>query len=216
MKQKIQYGSDAMRQLSDRLPTIKQRLNAEFRLEYEPDQVYRIKPFTLVSPDLKTDDLKKRERYAVRPYVNALHAEYNGMNPFEVEVAAALDKLGQSWCRNPSRTGYSIPIPVLGEGTTNFYPDFLLWGKKCLWAIDPKGAHLLTDAIYTKLLGVSDVEGLPTKIRVALISEGQYILGPNDRPQKQGTDGCTLIWKENGIVKFKHFPSPVQLVASLK
>lgn len=214
MKQKLQYGSKAMAQLNSRMKTVQQRLNAEYRLVREYDKEYEVGPFNLVTPDLKTDDAAKREKYRVRPYAHALHAEYNGMNPFEVEVAQALDGLGQPWCRNPVR-GYGIPIAELGAGTTVFYPDFLLWGKKCLWAIDPKGAHLLGDAIYKKLLDVSDIEDLPTKIRTALITEGHYTLGAGDRPNKQGKDGCTLIWKEGGRVRDKHFPSPQALVKSL-
>jgi len=114
-------------------------------------------------PDLQTDDFAKRERYRVRQFSNGMHREYNGLNSFEVEVAEALDTLGMQWCRNPAKTGYGIPIPVIGEGTSNFYPDFLLWSDKCLWAIDPKGAHLVNDAIHTKLMGVSDVDDLPLK-----------------------------------------------------
>lgn len=95
MKQKLQYGSKAMIQLNSRMKTVQQRLNAEYRLVREYDKVYEVGPFNLVTPDLKTDDAAKRDKYEVRQYANALHAEYNGLNPFEVEVAQALDGLGQ-------------------------------------------------------------------------------------------------------------------------
>lgn len=216
MRQKMQFGSPAMEMLNRNLADIQQRLNAEARLEYEQDLEWQIKPFNLVSPDLQTTDAAKRERYRVRRFQNALHEEYNGLNPFEVLVAQALDSLGRDWCRNPSRTGYSIPIPEIGEGTANFYPDFLLWGAKELWAIDPKGAHLANDAIRNKMMGVCDVDDLPLKIRVALVLQGQYVLGADDRPMPRGKNGCTLIVKRSGIVKAKPFASPSLLVADLK
>lgn len=216
LKQKMQFGSLAMQTLNRNLTAIQKQLNDEFRLEYEPDQVYEVKPFNLVSPNLETDNLAKREHYRVRSFNNGLHSEYNGLNSFEVQIAEALDTLGMQWCRNPSKIGYGIPIPEIGEGTSCFYPDFLLWSKKCLWAIDPKGAHLVNDAIHTKLMGVSDVDDLPLKIRVALVLEGEYILGANERPQKQSKFGCTLIFKRNVGVRAKHFPSPKLLVLDLK
>ena len=194
LKQKMQYGSPAMQAINQSLDAIRQELNGLFRLEYEPDDPYELGSFNLVAPDLKTDDETKRERYRVRQYQHALHAQYNGLNSFEVKVAEALDTLGLDWCRNPSKTGYYIPIAELGEGTTKFYPDFLLWTPKCLWVIDPKGPHITNDAIHNKLLGVSDVDGMPIKVRVALTLQGRYVLGPNNRPQKQSSDGYTLIF----------------------
>lgn len=82
------------------------------------------------------------------------------MNAFEVRIAEALDKLDLKWCRNPSKVGYSIPIPEIGLGTTNFYPDFLLWSNKCLLAIDPKGEHLLNDAFILSYLELQILKAL--------------------------------------------------------
>lgn len=216
LRQTMQLGSFAMETLNRNLADIVRQLNDELRLEYEPDQEYEVKLFNLVSPDLQTDDTAKRERYRVRRYENALHSEYNSLNPFEVRVAEALDDLGLEWCRNPAKTGYGIPIPEIGQGTTNFYPDFLLWTPTTLWAIDPKGAHLANDAIRNKLLGVSDVDGLPLKIRVALVLEGEYELGADNRPQPRSKNGCTLIQKRNVGVRAKSFPSPNELVRALR
>lgn len=216
MKQKLQFGSIAMATLNQNLGVIRRRLNDELHLVYEPDSEFWVKPFNLVSPNLHTDDPAKRERYRTRKFVKSLHLEYNGFNPFEVQIAEALDKSSLRWCRNPSKTGYGIPIPEVGEGTVNFYPDFLAWAQKCIWAIDPKGAHLVNDAIYKKILGVSDVEGLPQKIRVALVLQGQYELTAQDRPQQQSKLGCTLITKSNVGIRAKQFQSAADLVAQLK
>lgn len=216
MKQKMQMGSSAMNTLNTSLLTIVKQLNDEFLLEYEYDSKYELKPFNLVSPDLQTDDELKRERYRVRTFANALHEEYNGLNPFEVKLAEALDTLGLDWCRNPSKTGYGIPIPEVGEGTTNFFPDFLLWSGKCLWAIDPKGAHLLNDAIRTKLMGVSDVDDMPLKIRVAFVVEGKWELGVENRPKQVSKDGCTLILKQSTGPRAKPFNFIADLVKEFK
>ncbi|WP_375416382.1 hypothetical protein [uncultured Hymenobacter sp.] len=216
LKQKMQYGSRAMLTINRNLSLVEQELNGYFRLEYEPDDPYELKPFNLVAPNLAVDDTAKRAKYQVRTYQNALHAEYNGLNRFEVLVADALDNLGLDWCRNPAQTGYYIPIAEIGEGTTKFFPDFLLWTKKCLWAIDPKGPHITNDAIHNKLLGVSDVDGMPLKVRVALILEGRYVLGHNYRPHRQGSDGYTLIIKEGGMPRSNRYDSLDSLVAALK
>ncbi|MBT2559564.1 DEAD/DEAH box helicase family protein [Hymenobacter sp. ISL-91] len=215
MRQRMHYGSEAMRILHDALPDIERKLNTEFRLEREYDKDYTVGDFVMSSPNLQTDDQIRRDRYAVRPYVNALHAEYNGLNKFEAAVAEALDKLGNDWCRNPVKTGYGIPIPKLGEGTTDFYPDFLLWGKKnTVWAIDPKGKHLLQDAIQIKLHGLADIAGMPQRIRVALIVEGNYD-SDGRNVTRRGKVGCSLIWKDNSEIKAKPFESPGPLVAYL-
>ena len=216
MKQKLQFGSVAMTTLNQNLSTIRRRLNDELHLVYEPDSEFIVKPFNLVSPNLHTDDPVKRERYKVRKFVRGLHDEYNGLNPFEVQIAEALDISTMNWCRNPSKTGYGIPIPEVGEGTVNFYPDFLAWASNCLWGIDPKGAHLINDAIYKKILGVSDVDGLPYKIRIALVLQGQYDLSAQDRPQQQSKLGCTLITKTNVGIRAKQFSTPKELVAQLR
>lgn len=204
MRQPIQFGSDAMRQLDRRIPTIRQRLNDVFRL-YSINQkygTYIVPAFNLVSPDLVSNNPSAQDRYKVRNYHNAVHAEYNGLNPFEVKVADALDLLGYVWCRNPStRYGYGIPITELGAESDTFYPDFLLWTEKIIWAIDPKGKHLAQEAVTRKLIDMSGVEGLSIPIKIALILEGQYTLNANNAPVKEGKDGYTLIRKTSAGVR---------------
>jgi type III restriction enzyme len=215
LKQVLHFGSDAMLQLNEIIINIQQKLNDEFRLEYEADEEYVIPDFTLSAPDLKSDDPVKRERYKVRKFKNSLHSEYNGLNTFEVLIANAIDQLELVWCRNPARVGYGIPIPEIGAGSSTFYPDFLVWSKKCLWAIDPKGAHLLSDAMRTKLLGVSAVDDMPIKIRVAFISLGSWVL-KNDRPSKNSDNGFTLMLRESVGFKAITYATLTELVRSLK
>ena len=202
LKQRMHFGSSAMETMNRNLSRIVQQLNNEFHLEYELDQVYEVKPFSLVAPDLATDNVKMHDYYRVRTFRNALHPEYNGLNPIEVAVAEQLDTLNMLWCRNPSKTGYSIPIPELGEGTANFYPDFLLWTPKCLWAIDPKGVHLANDAIRNKLLSLDGITDLPLRIRFAFVVKGKQEL--EDGHLKPGVkDGYTLVTRRNGKTSAK-------------
>ncbi|WP_230289321.1 DEAD/DEAH box helicase family protein [Deinococcus sp. 14RED07] len=218
LRQSIQYGSPAMQTINTNIQIIVKQLNDAFTLERDLDQTYTIKPFSLVAPDLQTDDPKKRERYKVRVYQNALHDEYNGLNPFEVSVATELDKLGGKWCRNPSRTGYSIPVPVIGSGTSSFFPDFLYWSpvKNTIWAIDPKGSFLATDAIRDKLLQVSLIENMPVKIKVALILEDRYEIGVAGRLQRMNTGGYTLVAQKPTGIKALPFASLNLLMKEFK
>ncbi|WP_174412454.1 DEAD/DEAH box helicase family protein, partial [Enterobacter hormaechei] len=87
MKQRMQFGSDAMLQINNNLSNIIRLLNNEFHLEYEYDDIYVVKSFNLVSPDYQYEDLNKRNRYKVNSFKNALHSEYNGLNKFELEIA---------------------------------------------------------------------------------------------------------------------------------
>ena len=141
MKQPMQFGSDAMLNLTKVVPQIKECLNQKFLLRgLGRHGIYTVKPFKLVSPDVEGGTEAYREKYKVRRFKHSLHAEYNGFNPFELRVAEALDGLSKPWCRNPvGRDGYKIPIQELGSDTIWFYPDFLLWSKQSqVWAIDPK------------------------------------------------------------------------------
>jgi type III restriction enzyme len=101
---------------------------------------------------------------------NGLHARYSGFNRFELEFARAVDKTGNTWHRNPSSGGFSIPL--LSEGDTkSFYPDFLVWKGGYVYCLDTKGSHLLTDAVARKLFDIQD--NGKTKVYVRFISEGK-------------------------------------------
>ena len=193
MKQPMQYGSEAMASLENVIPLMRDRLNGEFRLFCRGRHgVYHVKPFKLVSPDITGVSEINREKYKVRRYANALHADYNGLNSFEVRMADALDALGNTWCRNPVKD-YGIPIAELGADTVWFYPDFLLWTDKEIWAIDPKGKHLAEAAVTQKLLDMTGIEGLDIPIRVALVLEGSYVINPQGTFSRNNKEGFTLI-----------------------
>lgn len=216
MAQKMQYGSEAMEMMANQIQPMRDRLNSEFRLGSRGRHgAYTIKPFNLVSPDITgvTDAL--REKYRVRHYTNAVHEAYNGLNPFEVQVASALDTLGLDWCRNP-QTGYGIPIAELGADVQNFYPDFLLWTNDAVWALDPKGAHLKEAAAQRKLFDVTDVAGVTTPVRVALILQGNWTVSSDGNwSSSNKKDGFTLARRLSGNVKAQPFANLNALARSI-
>ena len=127
-------------------------------------------------------------------FKNSLHKAYDDLNPFEVSFASALDKIGCEWCRNVARVGYGIPLITLGL-TKNFYPDFLIWTNQTVFAIDTKGAHLLSEAVARKLLRIDAPSKSSVRIRVRLVSEGRW----NSAAERVDDDGYT-VWgvKDDG------------------
>ena len=179
--------------------------------------VFTVKPFKLVSPDIDGGTEAYREKYKVRAFKYSLHAEYNGFNPFELKVAEALDGLKKPWCRNPvGKDGYKIPIQELGSDTIWFYPDFLLWSKQNeVWAIDPKGKHLVESAVTHKLLDLGSMKNIAPTIRVGFILEGSYSIDQQGVFSKNGRDGVTLVRKPGTKPKAVSFNSLQALVKEL-
>ncbi|WP_147410815.1 hypothetical protein [endosymbiont GvMRE of Glomus versiforme] len=93
------------------------------------------------------------------------------LNKLESEFAQELDKFPIKWCRNPSRSGYAIPLITRGS-TQNFYPDFLVWHKNNIVAIDTSGEHLIKDKTDRKLLNI--LSSNKSQIFVCFISQGKW------------------------------------------
>jgi type III restriction enzyme len=122
------------------------------------------------------------------PFTNSLHGSYSGLNKtLELPFAEALDKVGVTWCRNPPRSGFGIPL--LSPGQSNaFYPDFLAWKGKNIFALDTKGEHILESELGRKLLAVEPNPKAKAKLLVRLISKGHW----DDHPQRVSADGFTV------------------------
>jgi type III restriction enzyme len=105
-------------------------------------------------------------------FTHALHRGYSGLNTFERRFAEALDKTRRVWCRNPSMSGFGIPLLDRGE-TQTFHPDFLIWADKNVIAIDTKGDHLITRDAVRKLFFIEQIEDGP-EILIRLITEGKW------------------------------------------
>jgi len=122
------------------------------------------------------------------PFKNALHTAYSGLNKsLELPFAKELDKLKLPWCRNPARSGFGIPLLSLGQSKT-FYPDFLVWKGKYVFALDTTGEHILEDKLGRKLLAIEPHPKSKVKLLVRLISKGRW----DDKPQRESGDGFTV------------------------
>ncbi len=124
------------------------------------------------------------------PYKNALHTGYTGLNKLERIFAEELDRMDLVWCRNPSASGYGIPLPSLSFQSKNFYPDFLVWKGKNVFAVDPTAGHLLQDKLSRKLLEIPAHPKAKVRVHVRLISEGKY----TPEGVKQSASGYTT-WR---------------------
>ncbi len=135
------------------------------------------------------------------PFENSAHAGYDGLNPtLELPFAEALDKTGHTWCRNPSRSGYGIPLITLGP-TKNFFPDFLVWLGDDVFAIDTTAPHLLLEKTGRKLLTIAPPKSAPGRLVVRFVSEGRY----NSDVERVDKEGYT-VWglKQDQTLRAAH------------
>ncbi|MDQ6878955.1 MAG: hypothetical protein M3082_14945 [Candidatus Dormibacteraeota bacterium] len=149
----------------------------------------------LVGPLLQQEE-------ALIPFKNALHQGYEGLNSDELNFAYGLDRTGLTWCRNPSRTGYGIPLVEPGK-TENFFPDFLVWSGSDVYGIDTKGPHLHTDAMR-KLVQLRPADESSPRVFVRFVSPG---LVNASGPMKDSTGFTVWSFKPNGKPEFTHFDS---------
>lgn len=124
------------------------------------------------------------------PFKNAVHKGYSGLGPDEEVFAEELDRLGLMWARNPSLTGYRIPLVSRGM-TERFFPDFLLWDDSVIHLIDPKGGHLIGEAATRKILRIRSPKRAVYDLRVWLFSKGKWSL-ESGQPKLQEKDGYTM------------------------
>lgn len=164
-QEKVYIGSNAYTQYRQRCDAfIENRLDLLIDIILDPSSSFTIPPMKLINPDRGSND-KQKKYYKRHVFKNARHASYNGLNDFELEMAEALDKTNFVWCRNPSRTGYGIPLPRPSGTSTMFYPDFILWKDDLIFFVETKGSHLLEDAVKGKMIG------LPAPFRLGLFTK---------------------------------------------
>lgn len=121
-------------------------------------------------------------------FTYALHAGYSGLNKtLELPFAQELDRQKITWCRNPSQSGYSIPLLSLGQSKA-FYPDFLAWKGRHIFALDTKGEHILQGEVGRKLLAVEAHSRAKVSLLIRLISKGTW----EKTLQPTSTDGYTV------------------------
>lgn len=144
-----------------------------------------------------------------KKFTNALHARYD-LNALEQPIAEAIDETGLDWARNPSNGGFRIPLLDKGD-TLWFYPDFLVWKDGLVFAIDPKGDHLIHKDAGRKLLTIRDEKG-QRKVLVRLITEGKW----NDQVQNIGSSGYTVwsVFKSTGKLRARPVPTIAEAVSA--
>lgn len=139
----------------------------------------RVDPYTVGPTMVRTDEMTK--------FKNAVHDGYSDLNQLELLFAKALDETGLTWCRNPARTGYGIPLITIGS-TKSFYPDFLVWSGKNVYAIDTTGGHLLAEKTGRKLLTIEPPKGRAGKLLVRFVSAGRF----NAKLEQEDPGGYTV------------------------
>jgi type III restriction enzyme len=146
--------------------------------------------------DFRIGDALVRDE-GFHPFTHAAHKGYSGLNlTLEVPFANELDKAKFTWARNPSRSGYGIPLIKQG-GNDTFYPDFLVWAYGDVYALDTKGSHIKADAMR-KLVRIRQSPGRP-RVHVRFVVEGR--LDTSGAPV--GKTGYTVIgFKPDGDVFF--------------
>jgi type III restriction enzyme len=142
---------------------------------------------------------------------NALHEAYSGLNNFEKVFAHALDKSQHVWCRNPSRSGFGIPLVSIGQ-SKSFYPDFLVWKGNDVYAIDTTGGHLLLEKTNRKLLTIEPAKA-KGRLYVRLVAEGKW----DKAVQPTGKEGYTLfaLGPTHEIIATHHASLPEVIKACL-
>lgn len=128
-----------------------------------------------------------RVQKTAQAFDHALYERYSGLNKLELSCAQALDKTKNTWHRNPTSGGFSIPLLTEGD-TGSFYPDFIVWKGKQIYCIDTKGGHLLSDAVARKLFDI--YEDGKVKVQVRFITEGKQ-KKLMEKPLKEGF----TVWK---------------------
>lgn len=134
---------------------------------------------------------------SAKRFTHALHDSYSDLNGFELEFAQALDKKQHVWLRNPSRGCFEIPLLTRGR-TRKFNPDFVVWAKKQIIAIDTKGDHLIVEDAGRKLFHI-EKQGRSPNLSVRLVTRGMW----NDRIEKENQEGYTVWALKSG----KPYPS---------
>ncbi|KAB0268475.1 DEAD/DEAH box helicase family protein [Microvirga brassicacearum] len=188
---RIEVTSQAATDLRDKAERLVDVYLAHAELAFEDTNL-----FTISSVLSKPDEIEHFE--------NAGHAGYSDLKGFEPEFARAIDATGYKWVRNPPNGGYAIPLLEKG-GTRNFYPDFLVWKGDQIFAIDPKGEHLIQNDAGRKLLSIRDENG-KQRVLVRLITAGKWSFDPIKPLGKGGYS----VWRitSSGQTRCTHHKTP--------
>lgn len=182
LQQRIQLGSVAAKQIE--------------KIAYEVVQAYLKHTDLSVMPgSSKAVGSVQVDTTNQESFPNALHQAYSGLNEDEKACAWAIDRLGWPWCRNPSKSGFFLPLLKPGN-KRGFFPDFIVWTDSTIWLIDPKGGHLLKEAAGKKLIAIDTLPG-QRAVKVCLITQGKWESTSSCVPAPPGT---VTAWRLRGGV----------------
>ncbi|HEU0018927.1 MAG TPA: hypothetical protein VFQ14_01420 [Thermoleophilaceae bacterium] len=156
----VGFGSSAHKQIASTAERVVDAYLEGVVLRQRPSDLYEVGPMLV-------------RRHDETLFENSLHVAYSDLNDLEFQFADAIDTKGLSWCRNPSQSGYHIPLVSLGR-TRNFYPDFLVWKDDDVFALDTTGGHLLHEKAGRKLLAIAPPNRGGGRLIVRLISPGHW------------------------------------------
>jgi type III restriction enzyme len=187
---RVGFGSRAHKQIQSIAEAVVNAYIENVYLKQKSVDQYEVGPALVRKDEMET-------------FSNALHEGYSGFNDLESLFAHAIDDTGLSWYRNPSRSGYNIPLISIGP-TRNFYPDFLVWRGKDVFAIDTTGGHLLKEKTGRKLLSIEPAKPTAGRLIVRLVSQGQW----NPDVEQEDTAGYT-VWgrKQDNTLRAIHVDS---------
>ncbi|MCF8610194.1 hypothetical protein L5G28_08485 [Gordonia sp. HY285] len=157
---KVGVGSPAYETLTDRAGDA-----VDEYLLYADIKLLKPKPYQIGSTLVR--------KSLMETFSNAIHEGYDGLNPFELSFARALDGTGLPWTRNRSQTGYKIPLISLGQ-TVWFFPDFLVWVGDKVLCVDTKGSHIVEGDGRRKLLSIRPHKDVPVTVEVKFVTEGTW------------------------------------------
>lgn len=183
----VGIGSPAYRQICNFAESVVSAYVKSVRLKQRRSNPYRVGTLLGDPDDMETFD-------------HAVHEGYSGLNLPEKRFAYALDDTKFTWCRNPPRSGYGIPLVTVGP-TDFFFPDFLVWTSERVVCIDTKGHHLIRETAARKLLHVRN-DGDGPRLDIQFVSEGKY----DDGLDLRDTEGFTY-WgiSSDGSIRSVHF-----------
>jgi type III restriction enzyme len=182
----IEYNSPAAGNITEKAREV-------VRAYIEHSIVVQDSAHTDIVPEIYIDPKKATE------FNHSLHPKYSDFNVPEMEFARELDKTKKLWFRNPPKGLFEIPI--LDEGdTNNFNPDFIVWTRGKIFAIDTKGDHLIEKDASRKLFTL-EKRGKGLDLIIKLVTKGEW----NEERHKINSDGYTVWFVKNARVSRNHY-----------
>lgn len=210
------YGSPAHKKLQEACDKFCDEIDRFLKLDADETESYIVKSFKMNNPN-GGDSAYSKKLHKVYHFKNGIHQKYNGFNDFELDLAYELDKHGTAWARNPSRTGYSIPLTKPTANSKSFFPDFIVIDDERILFLETKGGHLLTDAVQEKLISLTGIRKVPQKYKIFFITDtGVEIIDSVSGKTKRNSSKYSLLYRDSQAnFRHKNFMKLQELVGDI-